>query len=179
MIWVQSWSVLLLAASAVACASPKVGYDYDSGANFSAYHTYEWMPGAQEVIGDKRVDNSLVDSRIRTAVGARLQAKGYTASVNGKPDFYVAYHVAVKDRMKGSSTQRYIGDYAYGTYTTISDVRSYNEGDLLVDIIDAASKRLVWRSSAQAEVDPGMTPEERDKRIGRVVDQMLSSFPPK
>ena len=80
--------------------------------------------------GDKRVDNALVDHRIRAAVGSRLQAKGYTAPVNGTPDFYVAYHVAVKDRLKGSSNVQYKGDWAFGTYTTISDIHAYNEGDL-------------------------------------------------
>ena len=83
----QSWCLLVVAIAIAACASPKVGFDYDSSANFSAYRTYEWMPGAQETTGDKRVDNSLVDSRIRAAVGSRLREKGYAASVNGKPDF--------------------------------------------------------------------------------------------
>lgn len=177
--WTCAWSLWLLTGLLAACAAPKVGYDYDASANFGAYHTYTWLLGKQEPTGDKRVDNSLVDNRIRAAVSARLQAKGYTISANGKPDFYVAYHVAVKDRMKGSSTQQYIGDFAYGTFTTISDIHSYNEGDLLVDIVDAGSKQLVWRGAAQAEVDPGMTPKERDARINRVIDDMFAHFPPK
>jgi hypothetical protein len=178
LIWPQVVS-LILAATIAACASPKVGYDYDAGANFRAYHTYEWMSGTQEPTGDKRIDNSLVDGRIRSAVGTRLQAKGYTTTVNGKPDFYVAYHLGVKDMLKGASTQNYIGDRAHGTYTTISDIQPYKEGDLLVDIVDAASKQLVWRGYAQAEVDPGMTPEERTERISRVVDEMFTHFPPR
>ncbi len=168
-----------LMASVPACASPKIGYDYDHSASFSAYHTYEWMASKQESTGDKRLDNSLVDARIRTAIGAHLRSKGYTAPIGGSPDFYVAYHVGVTDMIKESSTQRYIGDRAHGTYTTIRDVDSYKEGTLLIDIVDAASKQLVWQASALAEVDPGMTPEERDERIGGIVRAMLSHFPPK
>ena len=81
--------------------------------------------------------------------------------------------------MKGSSTQDYIGDRAHGTYTTLSDIQPYKEGALLIDIVDAASKQLVWQASALAEVDPGMTPEERDERISGIVHAMLSHFPPK
>jgi hypothetical protein len=176
--WKQPLYWFLLVASASGCASPKVGYDYDHSANFSAYHTYEWMSGKQEATGDRRLDNSLVDARIRTAIGAQLRSKGYTSPVNGSPDFYVAYHVGVKDMMKGSSTQNYIGDRVHGTYTTISDIQPYKEGTLLVDIVDAASKQLVWQASALAEIDPGMTPEERDERISGIVHAMLSQFPP-
>ena len=177
--WTHPLCCFLLVTSAAACASPQVGYDYDHSANFRAYHTYEWMPGKQETTGDKRVDNSLVDARIRTAIGAQLRSKGYTAPVDGRPDFYVAYHVGVKDMIKGSSTQSYIGDRAYGTYTTLSDIQPYKEGTLLIDIVDTTSKQLVWQASALAEVDPGMTPDERDERITSIVHAMLSHFPPR
>jgi hypothetical protein len=57
-------------------------------------------------------------------------------------------------------------------------VQPYKEGTLLIDIIDATSKKVVWQASALAEVEPGMTPEERDKRINGVVQAMLAHFPP-
>lgn len=167
------------AATAVGCAAPKIGYDYDSSANFSAYRTYQWMPGNQEPTGDKRVDNSLVDARIRNAVEAQLRSKGYhQPPATGQPDFFVAYHAGVKDLSKGASTQRYIGDRGSGQYTTINDIQPYKEGALLIDIVDGASKQLVWQGSALAEVDPGMTAKERNERINRIVGAMFAHFPP-
>ena len=176
--WNHVLCLILLATCTAACASPKVGYDYDHNANFGSYHTYDWMSDTQESTGDKRLDNSLVDGRIRTAITTQLRSKGYTTPANGHPDFYVAYHVGVKDLMKGSSTQNYIGDRAHGTYTTLSDIQPYKEGALLIDIVDAASNKLVWQASALAEVDPGMTPDERDRRIGGIIQAMLTHFPP-
>jgi hypothetical protein len=169
----------LTAAATAACTSPTIGYDFDSRANFHAYHTYEWLADKQEETGDKRLDNSLVDTRIRSAIGTELRSKGYTASNDRRPDFLVVYHIRLSDMMKGSSTQNYIGDRAHGTYTTINDIHSYKEGTLLIDIVDAASKQLVWRSSALSEVNTGMTPEERNKRISHIVRAMLEHFPPK
>ena len=166
------------AAAATGCASPKIGYDYDSSANFTAYHTYEWMPGNQEPTGDKRVDNSLVDARIRNAVEAQLRSKGYQQHSTGQPDFYVAYHAGVKDLSKGASTQRYIGDRGSGQYTTINDIQPYKEGTLLIDIVDGISRQLVWQGSALTEVDPGMTAKERNDRINRIVGAMFAHFPP-
>lgn len=174
-----SIGLCLLALSIVACASPKVGYDYDPEAAISAYRTYDWMTARQEATGDKRVDSPLVDGRIRAAIAAQLRAKGYATPVDGTPDFFVAYHAGIKDVLIGASSQRYIGDLVHGTYTTISDIRPTNEGGLMVDVIDGASQRLVWRGFAQAEVDPSWTPEKRNERMAQVIEAMFAHFPPK
>ena len=171
-------SLLLLVASVAACASPKVGYDYDRGANFSGYRTYDWTAGNREPTGDKRVDNSLVDARIRSIVENQLRSKGYRPSSTRQPDFYVSYHAGVKDLAKGASTQRYIGDRATGKYTTINAIEPYKEGALLVDIVDGTSNQLVWQGTAVAEVDPGMTAKERDEHLTRIIGAMFAHFPP-
>ena len=177
--WQQPLCWLFLAASVGGCASPKIGYDFDRSANFSHYHAYAWIPRAEGLTGHRRLDTSLIDARIRTAIDAQLRSKGYTAAANERPEFLVAYHVGMKDMIKGSSTQNYIGDRVHGTYTTLSDIQPYKEGTLLIDIVDAGSKQLVWQASALAEVEEGLTPKERDERINGIVRAMLSHFPPK
>lgn len=180
--WTAPWRwalcAAMMAALASACASPKIGYDYDRSADFTTYRTYEWMPDSRSPTGDRRVDNDLVDARIRSAVDRQLRGKGYTNPAAGQPDFYVVYHAAVRDMMKGASTQRYIGDRATGLYTTINNIEPYKDGALLIDIVDGATQRLVWQGTASAEVDPGMTAKERDERITRVVKAMFEHFPP-
>lgn len=168
----------LLVALAVGCTSPKVGYDYDRNTNFSRYHTYAWISGAQEVTGDRRLDNSLVDARIRTAIDRQLRAKGYLPSTKTGPEFLVIYQVGMKDMMKGASTQNYIGDRAHGTFTTISDIQPYHEGTLTIDIVDAESRQLIWQASAKADMNQSLGPEERDARVNNIVREMLSHFPP-
>ncbi|HKT35377.1 MAG TPA: DUF4136 domain-containing protein [Nitrospira sp.] len=169
---------MLLAAWAAGCSSPKVGYDYDRSADFNRYHTYAWVAGVQVATGDRRLDSSLVDARIRTTVDRILSTKGYMASRHSSPDFFVAYHAGMKDMMKGASTQNYIGDRAHGTFTTISDIQPYHEGTLTIDIVDAASRQLIWQASAYADVDQSLGPEERDARMNSIVRAMLSHFPP-
>jgi hypothetical protein len=51
--------------------------------------TYDWLPEPQETTGDKRIDNSVINVRIRIAVASQLQLKGYTKPLSGKPDFYL------------------------------------------------------------------------------------------
>lgn len=169
---------MILGVLAGACTAPHIGYDYDRNTNFSRYHTYAWVSAAQETTGDRRLDSSLLDSRIRTAIDTHLRAKGYRASSNATPDFVVAYHVGMQDMLKGASTQNYIGDRAHGTFTTTSDIQPYNEGTLLIDIVDGQSRQLVWQASARADVDQSLNPKERDARVNGVVRAMLSHFPP-
>jgi hypothetical protein len=52
-------------------------------------------------------------------------------------------------------------------------------GSLLIDVIDAASQKLVWRGTAAGEVDPGLTSKQRDERTKVIVQSILSHFPPK
>jgi hypothetical protein len=175
--YLHVYGILLLVVVA-ACRSAQVGYDYDRGADFSRYRSYAWVSTGQKATGDKRLDSSLVDARIRRAIDSQLRAKGYAVSAGGSPDFLVAYHTGMKDLMKGASTQNYIGDRAHGTFTTISDVQPYHEGTLTLDIVDATSQRLVWQASVRADVDQSLDPKERDSRMEDVVRAMLAHFPP-
>jgi hypothetical protein len=194
MIILQSFFMAVLWMAAACAPSPKIGYDFDRSADFSAYHTYAWLSGDQEKTGDRRADSSSVDMRIRIAVGTQLRLKGYQALPEGKPDFYVAYHIGLKDSSPSISTQYYSDGMAGRAFSHSADTRSagkpaaavnetpsssYLTGSLLIDIIDAASQKLVWRGTAAGEVDPGLTSQQRDERTKAVVQKVLSHFPPK
>jgi Domain of unknown function (DUF4136) len=184
---------LALMWTTAACApSPKIGYDFDRSADFTSYRTYAWLSGDQEKTGDRRADSSTVDMRIRIAVGTQLRLKGYQALPEGKPDFYVAYHVGLKDSSPDISTQYYSDGMAGHAFVHSADTRtagkdppsaneppSYLTGSLLIDIMDAASEKLVWRGTANGEVDPGLTSQQRDERTKAIVQKILSHFPPK
>lgn len=190
------WRLFLLSiavGTAAACgASPQIGYDFDRNTDFSAYHSYAWLSGDQEKTGDRRADSSAVDMRIRIAVGTQLRLKGYQALPEGTPDFYVAYHVGLKDSSPSISTQYYSDGMAGHAFSHSADTRStgkpapaandaasYLTGSLLLDIIDARSQKLVWRGTAAGEVDPGLTSAQRDERTKAIVQGILSHFPPK
>jgi len=191
----RNWLCFFLAVmwTAAGCApTPKIGYDFDRSTDFSAYHTYAWMSGDQEKTGDRRADSSAVDMRIRIAVGTQLRLKGYQTLPEGTPDFFVAYHVGLKDSSPSISTQYYsdgMAGHAFshsadsrsasGAAPSLNETASYLTGSLLIDVIDAGTKKLVWRGTAAGEVDPGLTSQQRDERTKANVHSILSHFPPK
>lgn len=187
----ERFCALLLIASLGACETAKVGYDYDRRINFQAYRTYEWMPGDQERTGDRRIDNAAVDMRIRLAVAGQLRLKGYSEPVSGPPDFYVAYHLGLKDLAPDVSSQYYSPGMAGRPFAHSADSRSAGgapatspevdpsmTGTLLVDIIDVASNTLIWRGIASGMVDSSLSSRERDERIRSIVHEMFTHFPP-
>jgi len=192
MIWTRILFSCVIAAWLSGCASPKIGYDYDRSADFSAYRTYAWMSDEQEKTGDRRVDSSSTDIRVRTAIAAQLRLKGYTASTSGRPDFLVAYYIQVKEGTADQSQQYFSDGMAGKPFVHSVDTRnpsgkartgpeapSYMAGTLLVDIIDASSNKLAWRGTAAGMVEPNLTSQERDERIRTILRDVLSNFPPK
>jgi Domain of unknown function (DUF4136) len=52
--------------------------------------------------------------------------------------------------------------------------RTYEEGTLIIDLIDAHSKKLIWRAYASSEVKTPVTEE----KIRKAVDKAFTKYPP-
>lgn len=172
-----------VALCAFGCSSLQVGYDYDPSVDFSRYRTWYWLPPTSD--GDPRTSNDLLNARIRNAVEEALAAKGYRRAPTGEGDFGVGYHTAIEGKLDVRTIDTYYGyGPGWGHYGglggmgTETYVDQYDQGTLLLDVVDARTHRLAWRGSASARVVEGLQPEERAARIRKAVDEMLAKFPP-
>ena len=52
-------------------------------------------------------------------------------------------------------------------------------GTLVVDISDARTNAIVWRSLASSDVSPTDKPENRDRKIAKATEKMFKNYPPK
>ncbi len=57
-------------------------------------------------------------------------------------------------------------------------MRYYEEGALVLDIVDVRSNQLAWRGSAQSEIDRTRPENERDRLLNNAVKKVLDRFPP-
>ena len=57
-----------------------------------------------------------------------------------------------------------------------TEVRRYNEGTVVLDMIDRKTKQLVWTGSVTSAVKRSNPPSER---IATVVEKLLEAFPPR
>ncbi|HEX9253088.1 MAG TPA: DUF4136 domain-containing protein [Ignavibacteriaceae bacterium] len=156
----------------VGCSTISVNQDYDPGYDFSKLKTFGFLPIPKEAGIDQINANRFGD-----AIKNELTAKGYT--VSDKADFGVAL-------LFGKQTKTNITSYGYGygpywgRYggTSNVDVSQYDEGTLIIDVIDMAKKELVWRGTGTGAIDPNATVEERTANINSAVAQILAQFPP-
>jgi len=185
--------VLILAAVLAGCSTIEVNHDYDPKANFAGLKTYEWLKEAQKPTGDPRIDgNTILENRIHQAVDAELAARGFKkVTGNADADFLVAYHVSLDKQRSVQTLNSYYGygpgwGYGYGAsyrpgYWAGSPetyVYEYEEGTLILDIVNPKNKELMWRGSAQDEVHFKSTPEKDQTQLNEAVHMMLESFPP-
>ena len=171
-------SILLLLG---ACSTIRVKTDYDPEANFQRPKTYAWHAQAGKLVGELGQRNDIVDKRIRRAIDTVMAEREFTllpAEASQSASYWVSYQAAVQSKLNVA----YVNDaYGYGPGwgRTYVDAESYDEGTLVVDLIDADSDALVWRGTATATVDKNPTPESSAAKIEEAVRKLLSSFPPK
>jgi hypothetical protein len=153
-------TVLLLAALPVAAAT--VRYDNDSSYHFSSPKTFTWVEKTKP-------EFPLAHPRIVKAIETQLAAKGLQAAAGGG-DLKVDYHAVLANR-----TQITEWGYRPGWGRSI-DVQQYTEGTLVVDLIDAATDKLVWRGSATDVASDN--PQANEKRINKAMEKLFKKYPP-
>lgn len=163
---------LITAMLLAGCATISVNQDYDPGYDFSKLKTFGFIPISPEAGIDQ-----INATRFGDAIKNEMTAKGYT--VSEKADFGVAILFG-----KQTKTNITTYGYGYGPYwgryggTTNVDVSQYDEGTLIIDVIDLNKKELVWRGTGTGAIDPNATVEERTANINSAVAQILAQFPP-
>lgn len=151
--------------------------DYDRDVNLVIYKTYAWLPEKEiESKNNPLLYNELTDKRIRKAVELQFQAKGIPFDEEN-PDFRVYYHIIVENR---SSVSPAPYGYYYSPYWTRSQmyVYQYQEGTLIIDLMDAKNNKLIWRGWA-TEVLNNRNLQLTEKEITEAVYEILKEFPPK
>lgn len=167
------------------CSSIRVSQDYDPSRDFSSLRTYAWQREKQPETGDIRVDNSLLDTRFRSAVDDALAKKGFHKKSEGKPDFYVAYTYQIDSKIESSNVTFGFGfgSGGGGAYTGMGvnsggRVSEYDEGLWVIDLMDPATADLLWRGTGIGRVSQHANPENAVKEINETVEKILSQFPP-
>ena len=170
---------LALALALSACSSVQVNTDWDPEANFAGLHTWTWQGATPTATGNPRLDDPLVHARIQAAIQAALAMRGYRKVAEGKPDFEVAYHIAIEQRLDAQTIYTGYGPYrGWGMAGAHTVVDSYDLGTLMIDFISPVTHSVIWRGTAQSRLQDLKTPAEREQRVQEVVDEVLDKFPP-
>lgn len=185
---INTFLVLFFMGFFISCSTVyDLHYDFDKNANFTSLKNYDWMPTPE-----KPDINSLDIERVKTAVNAKLKANGFMM-MSDNPDFLIAVHLGKKDKVRVVNwgydygpRMGYRGGF-WGPRGYRADdwgprgvsTYPYEEGSLILDFVNAESKKMFWRGIAKTELDNVNTAEKREKLINGAVEKILGNFPPK
>lgn len=164
----SSLALSLLALALPACSGIGVTSDHAPGIDFAALETYAWKaPAPAEAPAGAASEDDLVRARIQRAVDRELAAKGLRAVPAAEASLLVLQHLRVAERYQINDPY-----YAY------ESVEEYEEGTLIIDLVDARTQKLVWRGTGESRLRPENTPAQREERIDSVVAAILAQYPP-
>jgi hypothetical protein len=170
----------LVAAGAMVLFFVSVGFadtdvDYDHSVNFANYHTFAWRTSPSQ--GNDIVNNSLVLSRIHSAVNEKMSMRGLRQDP-ANPDLYVIAHVSAQTLQDVNYWPPTYGWGYWGFMGPDVTVYPYVEGTMIIDIVDAKLNRLVWRAISTKTGD-SLVDVQKEKKIDEMVTKAFKKFPPR
>ena len=160
----------LFIAAAVACSTLKTSADYDPSTDFSGYKTWAWHEGS--------IKDAIWSKRIQAALESELSKRGLTRN-EANPDLWVAVHVRLSKETQVTTTGGYGYGYRWRGGVSTAKVEQIPVGALIVDMVDANQKELVWRGMASDTLNPEKSPEEKDKALREALAKMFENYPPR
>lgn len=177
---------VVLAALLVSCTSLKVRTDFDDEIDFLRLEKFAWLspelrdePGkGPDLLANPFVHNTLLDKRVRETVEEVLTGRGYRET-SDEPDFHLRYEITTREVTRDTGPV-YVGGGRYhgrgGVYSGYYGTYTYQEGTLIIDVIDPKTQRIAWRGWASTRISSSNQVDE--EKVRRYVTAILAAFPP-
>lgn len=179
----------LLLASSFAAFADNVRTDYDHSVDFTQYHTYSW--------GKVQTSEPFYVDRIKQAVNKELQTKGWQLVPTGgsvvvfaKDNVHNQQEVQTSyDNMGDPWGPGWGGGWGWGGWgwgglaspggfgTATTTTSNQPVGNLVIDLFDGKSKKLLWRGLATANLSTSAA--KNTKSLDGDINRMFKTFPPK
>jgi hypothetical protein len=172
--------LLLVLLAALGAQAQKIHVSYDKTLDFSKFKTYAWAPHGA-------VGHPLLAADVVGAIEDQMKAKGLQLTAD-KPDLVIQVYGSIdQDSTVYSDDPLYnatggippfdpsaFGPALSGTWggTTVT----IHKGQLVVDILDVANKKLVWRGMAQDNLSAD-NPQKLESQVNNSILKMFKRYP--
>lgn len=165
----------------LSASAQQVRANWSKDAPFAQYKTYEWVPSEAT---NHPFYRQYVGEYVNYALTKKKGLQQVTAAQN--PDLYVTYHFTTRDVMDWN-TYGYgfgpgWGGWGWGGWGGMSYYQTRPTprviGFLTIDLIDARTRKIVWRGEAMQD-DVTKSGNAEEKQIAHSVYKMIDRYPPK
>ncbi len=168
---------LVLISAACAGIDPRpVITDKNSDADFRIYTSYRWFDGPF-FEGNPATANEELYRTLRDSINVMLGSAGLQWKQFERVEMVLHIHAGMNDRppIEQWTTYSWYKPW-WGAFPPLSTASTYEPGTLVVDVIDAKKKELIWRAllpdcfTADGEVADM-------QRLGRQLREAFADFP--
>ncbi len=171
---------LLMLLSLAASARDKISVTYAKGFSFSQYKTYQWAEHGA-------VAHPLLAADIVGAIDQELQARGLQ-KVTSHPDLIIQIYGSVDtDMTMYSNDPLYAGTGGIPPFDPSMNGPAFvgfygntsvtvHKGEMIVDLVDAKTKKLAWRGMATESVS-AHDPEKLIDEVNGAISKMFKEYP--
>ena len=125
---------------------------------------------------DPMVSNSITHKALRETISKGFSDRGYILQ-EIRPDFAVAVYASAREKLDVTQWNYgypYWPRWRYG-YPMQDRITTYTEGTVVVDVIDARTRELLWRGEGSAVLDN--SPVANTKKLQEVAAAIVKKFP--
>ncbi len=183
-------ALLTLLALAAGCNhAPKVRYQFDSTADFSAFKTYAVEPTHSPTLDLRVLDGKPMTEVIAASIERQLNAKGLSKTSAASADLHVRWvgQIAYDEANGDVATPGVdLGQDKPDSGAILDSGPAGGEGvpyevavgGIRVDLIAARANKTVWRGGVGAILKPGDPDPKRIERVNAALASLFANYPP-
>jgi len=169
-----------LMALIAACTTPiEAVTDFNDQFDFSQARQIAVQPVNRANANAIKISDMQV-GRINQALSGELTRRGFEMVEAGsaEADLFMVWHLVTEERtdVRSYNSMSYYNCWRCGPNVSDVSVRQYTQGTFIVDMVDPATNRSVWRSIIQSRLEAQPSPSEERRR--EAATAILAEFPP-
>ncbi len=187
--------IIYVALLVIMSCGPKVTTEKMSSKDLGSFETFAYLPNSNFDEFNKFEDDNTVGLQVIDNINQNMKKQGYDID-RDNPDLLVllstmtdvektvtrepVYARYPRYYNSGYAVSPYYQNYYYYDYNTFNnvvgyetDVNKYKEGTLVLNLVDSATKNVIWKGTASDLIFK----QNESKAISKFVDDMFEKFP--
>ncbi len=138
--------------------------------------TFGW--GVQIYKIPKKFSGSIaaISKRLTSSLQTQLIAKGMRFTDNN-PDYLISFGVGTAGEINENEINEAYLDLIGNKLSEEPSELYYKQGVMIVDVVENASKKLVWRGAIMAEINTEWPEERKQERCDTAIHELLKCYP--
>jgi hypothetical protein len=175
----------LVAASTAFAHTIRV--DFDHATHFCSYKTYRWVESSGNQSSKPLFPNQMMEQRIAAFIEEALAARGLRRVTTGG-DLLVSYRMIVSEVPQFVTFGDGPGGWdsgwgwgwggwgSWGSGYSVTTFDPFYEGTLVIDMVDANRKTLVFEGTSTQSVSS--RPRKNTEKLSEAVRRIMAKYPP-